>query len=197
MARRELKEEKESLLDTLLKIRDRIKDINLKIYEDPIPTSDIIFRKHLNDLVYSEDMALYYIKLLNESNFLFIIHIVEPDTILKIPGIYGYVVAELEIIEKLLSVYNKKLEKVYEIEKRKLAGAETIIRELMPKVKELNNTNLGKVLNICLMLDQFTRIIREKPDHFKDDYRIGKLKQLIPEEEEETFQDIEITGVFR
>jgi hypothetical protein len=174
-----------SIIEILLKIRDRIKDVNLKIYEEAIPTSDILFRKYLYDLVYSEDIASYYIKLLYESNFIFIIHIVEPDTILKIPGIYGYVVAELEIIEKLLSIYNKKLEKVYEVEKRKLAGAETIIRELMPKVKELNNTTLGKILNICIMLDQFTRVIREKPEHFKDDYRISKLKQLIPEEERE------------
>ncbi|MCX7811973.1 MAG: hypothetical protein N2247_13805 [Leptospiraceae bacterium] len=176
--------EKENLLDTLLRIRDRIKEINNNVYEEAIPTSDIIFRKYLNDLVYSEDMARYYLKLLAESNFIFMIQIVKPDTILKIPGIDGYVVAELDIIEKLLAVYNQRLVTIYEAEKRKLAGVETIIRELMPKVKELNNTPLGKVLNICIMLEQFTRIIHERPDHFQDAYRISKLKQFIPEEDE-------------
>lgn len=176
--------EKENLLDTLLRIRDRIKEINNNVYEEAIPTSDIIFRKYLNDLVYSEDMARYYLKLLAESNFIFVIQIVKPDTILKIPGIDGYVVAELDIIEKLLAVYNQRLVTIYEAEKRKLAGVETIIRELMPKVKELNNTPLGKVLNICIMLEQFTRIIHERPDHFQDAYRISKLKQFIPEEDE-------------
>jgi len=176
--------EKENLLDTLLRIRDRIKEINNNIYDEAIPTSDIIFRKYLNDLVYSEDMASYYLKLLAESNFIFMIQIVKPDTILKIPGIDGYVVAELDIIEKLLAVYNQRLITIYEAEKRKLAGVETIIRELMPKVKELNNTSLGKVLNICIMLEQFTRIINERPDHFQDAYRISKLKQFIPEEDE-------------
>jgi hypothetical protein len=176
--------EKENLLDTLLRIRDRIKEINNNIYEEAIPTSDIIFRKYLNDLVYSEDMARYYLKLLAESNFIFMIQIVKPDTILRIPGIDGYVVAELDIIEKLLAVYNQRLVTIYEAEKRKLAGVETIIRELMPKVKELNNTPLGKVLNICIMLEQFTRIIHERPDHFQDAYRISKLKQFIPEEDE-------------
>jgi hypothetical protein len=176
--------EKENLLDTLLRIRDRIKEINNNVYEEAIPTSDIIFRKYLNDLVYSEDMASYYLKLLAESNFIFVIQIVKPDTILRIPGIDGYVVAELDIIEKLLAVYNQRLVTIYEAEKRKLAGVETIIRELMPKVKELNNTPLGKVLNICIMLEQFTRIIHERPDHFQDAYRISKLKQFIPEEDE-------------
>jgi hypothetical protein len=176
--------EKENLLDTLLRIRDRIKEINNNIYEEAIPTSDIIFRKYLNDLVYSEDMARYYLKLLAESNFIFMIQIVKPDTILRIPGIDGYVVAELDIIEKLLAVYNQRLVTIYEAEKRKLAGVETIIRELMPKVKELNNTLLGKVLNICIMLEQFTHIIHERPDHFQDAYRISKLKQFIPEEDE-------------
>jgi len=176
--------EKENLLDTLLRIRDRIKEINNNIYDEAIPASDIIFRKHLNDLVYSEDMARYYLKLLAESNFIFMIQIVKPDTILRIPGIDGYVVAELDIIEKLLAVYNQRLITIYEAEKRKLAGVETIIRELMPKVKELNNTPLGKVLNICIMLEQFTRIINERPDHFQDAYRISKLKQFIPEEDE-------------
>ena len=176
--------EKENLLDTLLRIRDRIKEINNNIYDEAIPTSDIIFRKYLNDLVYSEDMARYYLKLLAESNFIFMIQIVKPDTILRIPGIDGYVVAELDIIEKLLAVYNQRLVTIYEAEKRKLAGVETIIRELMPKVKELNNTPLGKVLNICIMLEQFTRIINERPDHFQDAYRISKLKQFIPEEDE-------------
>lgn len=176
--------EKENLLDTLLRIRDRIKEINNNIYDEAIPTSDIIFRKYLNDLVYSEDMARYYLKLLAESNFIFMIQIVKPDTVLRIPGIDGYVVAELDIIEKLLAVYNQRLITIYEAEKRKLAGVETIIRELMPKVKELNNTPLGKVLNICIMLEQFTRIINERPDHFQDAYRISKLKQFIPEEDE-------------
>ena len=176
--------EKENLLDTLLRIRDRIKEINNNIYDEAIPASDIIFRKHLNDLVYSEDMARYYLKLLAESNFIFMIQIVKPDTILRIPGIDGYVVAELDIIEKLLAVYNQRLITIYEAEKRKLAGVETIIRELMPKVKELNNTPLGTVLNICIMLEQFTRIINERPDHFQDAYRISKLKQFIPEEDE-------------
>jgi hypothetical protein len=78
--------EKENLLDTLLRIRDRIKEINNNVYEEAIPTSDIIFRKYLNDLVYSEDMASYYLKLLAESNFIFVIQIVKPDTILRIPG---------------------------------------------------------------------------------------------------------------
>jgi len=176
--------EKENLLDTLLRIRDRIKEINNNIYDEAIPASDIIFRKYLNDLVYSEDMARYYLKLLAESNFIFMIQIVKPDTILRIPGIDGYVVAELDIIEKLLAVYNQRLITIYEAEKRKLAGVETIIRELMPKVKELNNTPLGTVLNICIMLEQFTRIIHERPDHFQDAYRISKLKQFIPEEDE-------------
>lgn len=174
---------KDTTFSILMTIRDRIKALNQNIYEDPIPTSDFIFRKHLMDLVYNEDTAQYYLKLLNETNFIFIIHIVEADPVLKIPGIYGYVVAEKDIMEHLLAVYKKKLESVYEIEKRKAAGADTIIRELIPKVKEFNNTPLGKLLNICIMLDQFLRVYQERSENYNDDYRIYNLKKYLPEED--------------
>ncbi|MCS7205679.1 MAG: hypothetical protein NZ853_08270 [Leptospiraceae bacterium] len=179
------------LFSTLIQIRDRIRDINKQIYEEPIPTSDIIYRRYFMDLTDSEDQTLYFLKILSETNFIFILHIVEPDPILRIPGIYGYVVSELEIIESLLREFNKKLEILYEMEKQKKASADTIIREMIPYIKQYNNSNLGKVLNVCIMLDQFIRIIKEKPEEYQDTYRFVKLKQYLPKEEDE-FQEKKI-----
>lgn len=169
---------------TLLAIRDRIREINQRIYEDPIPTSDIIFRKYLMDLVDTEDNALYYLRILTESNFIFTIHLVEPDPLLRIPGIYGYVVSELNILEPLLREFHKKLESIYESEKKKKVSADMIIRELMPQIRELNNTALGEVLNVCIMLEQFIRIIKEKPEAYSESFRLLKLKEFLPRESE-------------
>lgn len=173
---------KENLIDLLLKIKDRIKDVNLKIYEDSIPTSDIIYRQVLYDIVTSSDLANYYLKLLAEANYIFIINIVKPDLHLKISGIDGYVVSEKPILESLLGEYKKRLEHIYEVEKRKSSGADTIIRELIPHIKEYNNTSIGKVLNICIMLDQFLRLIEESPQKYTEETKLYLLRQLLPEE---------------
>ncbi len=182
---------KENIIEILLKITERIKERNLKIYEDPIPTSDLLYKEIVYDLVSSPDLANYYIKLLNEANYLFTIHLVKPDPALRIPGIDGYVVSEKPILESLLGEYKKKLEHIYEIEKRKKTGAEVIIRELMPKVKEYNNTSIGKILNICIMIDQFLRVIEEKPDNFTEEKKMYLLRLLLPEETQTQHTQIE------
>lgn len=172
----------ENIIELLLKIKDRIKERNLKIHEDSIPTSDILYKEIVYDLVSSPDLANYYIKLLSEANCLFTIQLVRPDPSLRIPGIDGYVVTEKPILEALLEKYKKRLEHIYEIEKRKKTGAEVIIRELMPKVKEYNNTPIGKLLNICIMIDQFLRLIEEKPQNYTEEKKQYLLRQLLPEE---------------
>ncbi|MFN3604073.1 MAG: hypothetical protein ACK4UJ_05120 [Leptonema sp. (in: bacteria)] len=173
---------KENLNELLLKIKDRIREVNLKIYEDPIPTSDIIYKNTLYDLVSSPDLANYYLKILIESNFIFVINLVKPDPILKISGIDGYVVTEKSVLESLLVEYKKRLEHIYELEKRKRKGAEVILRELMPKIKEYNNTTLGKVLNITIMLEQLIRVIEEEPEKYTEEAKTYLLRQLLPEE---------------
>lgn len=173
---------KENLIDLLLKIKDRIRDVNIKIYEDSIPTSDIVYRQVLYDIVPSSDLTNYYLKLLAEANYIFIINIVKPDINLKIPGIDGYVVSEKPILESLLGEYKKRLEHIYEVEKRKSSGADTIIRELIPHIKDYNNSSIGKVLNICIMLDQFLRLIEENPQKYSEETKLYLLKQLLPEE---------------
>ncbi len=168
-----------NIYEALQKVKDRIYDINKKIYENPIPTSDIIYKKILYDIVSSEDTCFYYLRLLKESNHIFVIHIVEPDEVLKIPGLYGYVVTDKPLIESLFIEYKKKLEQIYELEKRKKAGADTIIRELFPHIKSYNNTSIGRFLNITIMLDQFIRIIIEKPYEFTEEYKANQLKKIL------------------
>lgn len=168
-------------LETLLEIRNRLEELNQKPQEDPIPTSEDIYRLHMSDLVDSRENLMYQLRLLQEAHFIFMIHIVEPDDRLMIPGIYGYVVAKKEILQLLLAEYHRRLEHVYEVQLFKRKAASTIIRELMPEVKQYNNTPLGKILNISIMLDQFIHLIDEKPEEYEEQWKQAKLRQLLPE----------------
>lgn len=124
---------------------------------------------------------MYHLRLLQEAHFIFVICIVEPDLRLNIPGIYGYAVAKNEILQPLLAEYHRRLEQIYEVQFSKRKAFSTIIRELMPEVKQYNNTPIGQVLNIAIMLEQFIRLIAEKPDEYEDYWKQMKLRQLLPD----------------
>lgn len=168
-------------LETLLEILKRLEELNQKLQEIPIPTSEDIYRRHMSDLHDSEESLMYQLRLLQEAHFIFMIHIVEPDDRLMIPGIYGYVVAKNEILHPLVAEYHRRLEQVYEAQLFKRKAASTIIRELMPEVKQYNNTPLGQILNISIMLEQYVRLIAEKPEEYEDYWKQVKLRQLLPD----------------
>lgn len=167
--------------ETLLEVVKRLEELNRKLQEHPVPTSEDIFRRHMSDLYYNEESLMYHLRLLQEAHFIFVICIVEPDLRLNIPGIYGYAVAKNEILQPLLAEYHRRLEQIYEVQFSKRKAFSTIIRELMPEVKQYNNTPIGQVLNIAIMLEQFIRLIAEKPDEYEDYWKQMKLRQLLPD----------------
>ena len=72
---------------------------------------------------------------------------------------------------------------------------QTIIRELLPEIKQIATTPLGKTLNIAVMLDQFLRLIDEKPDEYTEYWKEVMLKRQStaePATEIESFSGIEI-----
>lgn len=163
--------------ETLQEILRRLESLNKEIHESPIPTSDDFRKRYLSDLVNSDDELSFYLKQLEDSHYIFVITIVEPIPSAAVPGTFGYVIAHSEIIQPLLTEYYTRLEHVYQAQIKKTKGAQTIVRELLPEIKQLASTPLGKTLNIAIMLDQFLRLMAEKPDEYTDYWKQVMLKR--------------------
>lgn len=163
--------------ETLQEILRRLESLNKEIHESPIPTSDDFRKRHLSDLVNTDDELSFYLKQLEDSHYIFVITIVEPIPSAAVPGTFGYVIAHSEIIQPLLTEYYTRLEHVYQAQLKKTKGAQTIVRELLPEIKQLASTPLGKTLNIAIMLDQFLRLMAEKPDEYTDYWKQVMLKR--------------------
>jgi len=168
---------------TILEVAKRIREINegknKKAY--PIPDSDTIYRKHMADLVKNQDELMHYLRILVEAHYLFDIHIVEPDDTLMIDGVYGYITADVVILRNLKEMAAQELEAAYEQQyyRRKQAG--TVLRELLPQARNFNNTQLGRALNVSLMIEQFEHIMLSAMNEYSDGWRRRKLEELLPE----------------
>lgn len=168
-------------LETLREAVRRIEELNLEPRGAPIPLSDEIYRRHMSDLAETEDQLLFHLRLLTDSHFIFSIRVAEPDEAKGLPGVYGYVVADTAILHPLLAEYQHRLEQAYQSQTGKQKGAASITRELMANVREHSATPLGKVLHICVMLQQFLHLMADKPEEYSAYWREVQLRQLLPE----------------
>ncbi len=66
-------------------------------------TSDIIYRKHMANIVKSAEHLEDLLNVLADAHYVFRFKIVEPDDARQVPGIYGYLMAELPLIGELRS----------------------------------------------------------------------------------------------
>lgn len=172
-----------SQIDTVLEMADRIKKINQGGENKPgvLPLSDTCYKKHFADICESNDKMLFYLRLLDEAHFIFTIHLVENDPNLMMDGVSGYVIAESAIIETLLASTSISLEAAYEQQFYKRSSVSTIIRQLLPDARIYNNTPLGRVLNITVMLQQFTKVLRAEFESYTSMWKKNKLKELFSE----------------
>lgn len=81
----------------------RIKKINLGDLNQPIPTSEILHKKHMHDLC-GEDLLEQYLEILKEAHYIFIIRIVDPNETSLPRGISGYVVTETSVVSKMRKI---------------------------------------------------------------------------------------------
>jgi hypothetical protein len=123
---------------------------------------------------------------LRDAHYIFIINIVLPDPNLYLPSIESYAFADPSILNDLKRYSENRLEKTYESTFYKKKSPFQITRELFPKIKEFNNSAMGKCLNESVMLDEFIRVLTNTPVEFSDQWRASKLREIYSEEEEET-----------
>lgn len=164
---------------TILEIYNRIRDNNQNNKTDTIPTSDMIYRKMLADIIDNEQQLKLALKLLAEAHYIFIIRIVEPDENLDIQPLNGYVVAELVILRQVKQHAFDELEKAFSAQFYQRKNAGSIIRELVGEARTYNNTPLGNFLNMAMMLDQFEHYMEKSYHEFAEPYKRTRLAELL------------------
>lgn len=121
---------------------------------------------------------------LRDAHYIFIINIVVADSNTYLSGTDSYVYADYSILNDLKRFAEQKLEKTYESTFYKKKSPFQITRELFPKVKEFNNTPMGKALNESVMIEEFIRVMSNTAFEYTDQWKVAKLRDIYSEAEE-------------
>ncbi len=163
-------------------IANLIKEENLR-GKERIPTSETFIKKMMNLHSKTAEEIFTFLDNLKELHFIFIISLVQPDQDLYLEGVDGYVYADVSVLNEVKHNSEQKLVTAYENTLYKRKSAFQITRELFNKVKEYNNTELGRALNETVMIEDYLRIIASNAFEYSDSYRKEKLYKLFKEDE--------------
>ncbi|MCW7475289.1 hypothetical protein ND853_17230 [Leptospira levettii] len=162
-------------------LAEMIRKENLESREK-IPTSDTHLRVWSSQLARTEEDIRKLLTSLRDSHYIFIVSIVSPDPNLFVYGEDAYVLAEPFILNELKKHSEESLEKLYEASNYKRKSAFQITRELFPKIKEFNNTPLGRSINLSVMLEEFQRMLTAQSYEYTDQWRRNKLQEIYKDE---------------
>jgi hypothetical protein len=168
-----------------LELAELIKEENSN-GRDRIPNSETHMKNWCAHFAQTEQQIREVLLKLRDAHYIFIINIVSPDPNLYLPGTDSYVFADLGILNELKRFSENRLEKAYEATFYKKKSPFQITRELFPKIKEFNNTPLGKALNETVMLEEFSRVMQNSAFEYDDSWRLPKIKEIY----EETLENI-------
>ncbi|TGN14379.1 hypothetical protein [Leptospira ilyithenensis] len=164
-----------------LELADAIKKENLE-GKDKIPTSETFLRIWAGHFSRSEEEIRKVLSSLKESHYIFIINIVAPDPNLFVYGEEAYLCADISILNDLKKSAEDTLEKLYESSNYKRKSAFQITRELFPKIKEYNNTPLGRSINLVVMLEEYSRILNTANFEYTDQWKRNQLQEVYRDE---------------
>lgn len=169
-------------LEIALELSEEIKKINLQ-EDNRIPSSDTFLKEMMAFFSREANQIRESLELLRQARYIFIIKIVLPEPAKNSrdqdQGVDAYVFADLKIVNDLKGYAEKKLEKAYEATYYKRKSPFQITRELFPKIKEHNNTPLGRFINISVMLEEYQRVLTSAPNEYDDNRRRNLLSELL------------------
>ncbi|GBF49876.1 hypothetical protein LPTSP4_13960 [Leptospira ryugenii] len=164
-----------------LELVDSIRKQNIET-KDKIPGSDTFLRVWAAQFSRTEDEIRKILYNLRESHYIFIINTVAPDPNLFVYGEEVYMIAEHEILTELKRDADTSLERIYESSNYKRKSSFQISRELFPRIKEYNNTPLGRAINLVVMLEEYLRILSSTSYEYTEQWRKQKLQELYASE---------------
>lgn len=188
-----------SNIKQLLDIANSVKDENLKAgSKERIPTSETFIKKMVTTFGKTVDEVKDSLEILTEVHYIFIITLVQPDPTLFVQGVESYVFADVSILNELKHYTEQRLSQEYERTYYKRKTAFQITRELYPRLKEFNNTQLGRCLNEAVAVEEFIRVITQNAFEYTDSWRKEKLYKMTRSEDDfytgqEYYDDIDIS----
>jgi hypothetical protein len=160
-------------------IYKRIVALNSLYDVNSIPYSDSFCKDTESLFGLSTHEIVAIIKMLNESHKIFVMEISKEEHEDKKEKLYGYIAADITIIEKLQAVFHKGLADEYELKYGTRKGAYQIIKELVLNLKNINNSILGIFLNKALMLDNYAYLLKKNHNEYTEEWKNEHLKQQL------------------
>ncbi len=179
----------DNILKVSLEIANLIREENLR-GKERIPTSETLIKRVVQTYDIGPDTVIQILNQLQEAHYIFIFQVVQPDPSLFVQAVDAYVYADQSVLNELKFYCESKLAQIYESTFYKKKSAINIVRELISKLKEYNNTPLGRAMNEYRMVEEFGRIVSGSAFDYTDSWRKEKLIKLLREAED--FRDFEI-----
>ncbi len=177
-----------SSIKILTEIAAYIKEENTR-GKERIPSSDSLIKKFMVHYNLTEEQIKKFILHLKETHYIFVINSVISDPSLFVQGMDSYVYAEQSILNDLKHFTEQRLMQIYESTFYKRKTGYQISKELYHRIKEFNNTNLGKALIENNMIEEFLRLIAANAFEYTESWKKEKLFKLYREEEEHPGQN--------
>ncbi|HQL42774.1 MAG TPA: hypothetical protein PL073_02640 [Spirochaetota bacterium] len=140
-----------------------------------VPYSDEFIKYTAGYYGLSMELIKNIIQILINSHKIFSIEIIAEDKVRDIAHVEGYVVCDLVILRKLKSFYQSELIIQYENEFHKRLMVHQVVKEIFPMLHSLNNTDIGKVANLAIMLEELERFMEKHYEEFTEEWKAKRL----------------------
>lgn len=165
-----------------LDIANQIRDDNLR-GKDKVPTSENFIKKMVQTHDKGPDDINLFLQRLEESHYIFIFNVVNADPSLFVQEVKAFIYADPAVISELKHHVENKLSQIYESTFYKKKSGMHVLREFGSKLKEYNNTTLGRALNELMMIEEYSRLIAANAFNYTDSWRKEKLFKLFREDD--------------
>jgi hypothetical protein len=165
-----------SLEELLNNIYTDIRKKNSERSPYSIPLSDEIYEQNAKKYSLLPFSVPALFKILVDSHRVFQFKIVEADRKERIRRIDGFVVTEGNVVKSLIEVFTDELIREFSDEFSKRYTVEKIMKELMPKINDYNNTSLGKAANVVINLMSFQSLLERNIMHYGVKWQEKQLK---------------------
>ncbi len=163
-------------VDIVNEIYDEIYRRNKEQGWKSVPQSDEFIKYITGYIGVGKDLAEQIIQVLINSHKIFSIEIISEDSMRNIPSIKGYVVAELGILRKLKNFFQNELVLMYEKQYNRRLMIQQVVKEIFPLLKSLNNTEIGQVANMAIMLDELEGFMEKHFEEFTEERKEQQLR---------------------
>lgn len=166
-------------LQAYREVVDVVRGLNTRRDRDPIPVAA--------DLGPLLDQAFYrdrgrlqsVLDMLAESRHLIAFRLVEADPRMQVEAVMGYIVAEAEVVRELKAFIFERLEVAYERQFYRRRTAALIIQEMMQDIRKYNNSQIGRMLNAAVMLQQYDQLMGRGGHDYLPAAKEARLKELL------------------